>query len=76
MSFFFLVRNLVLNGLGPFFFREIAGILATLERFMADAEDKGNQFLMSFLSKQHTRLKGIFDRHVVCFFPPHLPLSL
>lgn len=44
---------------------EIVGVLATLEKFMMDAEEKGNQFLISFLGKQHTRLKGIFDRHIV-----------
>ncbi|GLB35990.1 putative exocyst complex component SEC3 N-terminal PIP2 binding PH [Lyophyllum shimeji] len=44
---------------------EIIGMLACLERFLVDAEDRGNQFLLTMLEKQHTRLKGIFERHVV-----------
>ncbi|KAJ3575972.1 hypothetical protein NP233_g733 [Leucocoprinus birnbaumii] len=43
---------------------EIVGVLATLERFMIEADEKANQFLNGFLSKQHTRLKGVFDRHI------------
>ncbi|KAF9447806.1 hypothetical protein P691DRAFT_670723 [Macrolepiota fuliginosa MF-IS2] len=43
---------------------EIVGVLATLEKSMMDADDKGNQFLVGFLNKQHTRLKGVFDRHI------------
>lgn len=30
-----------------------------------DADEKGNQFLLNLLGKQHTRLKGLFERHVV-----------
>lgn len=45
--------------------REIVGILATLERFLVDAEERNNQFLLNTLGKQHTRLKGVFDRHIV-----------
>ncbi|KAF4623518.1 hypothetical protein D9613_002135 [Agrocybe pediades] len=43
---------------------EIVGILAFLERFMVEAEEKGNPFVMSLLDKQHSRLKIVFDRHV------------
>ncbi|KAF8078783.1 exocyst complex component, sec3 subunit [Lyophyllum atratum] len=43
---------------------EIIGIIACLERFL-DAENRGNQFLLTMLEKQHTRLKGIFERHIV-----------
>lgn len=49
-------------------YSEIVGVLATLEKFR-NANEKGNQFLVNFLSKQHTRLKGVFDRHVVRPFP-------
>lgn len=51
------------------FFREVIGVIAVLERFLMDAEDIGNQFLLTALSKQHTRLVGIFDRHVVSYVP-------
>lgn len=43
---------------------QIIGIIACLERFQADAEERGNAFLLNLLEKQHTRLKGLFDRHV------------
>ncbi|KAF8640686.1 hypothetical protein AX17_000342 [Amanita inopinata Kibby_2008] len=43
---------------------EIVGMLAVLEQFMVDAEERNCQYLQQSLSKQHTRLKGIFDRHV------------
>ncbi|KAG5636373.1 hypothetical protein H0H81_008291 [Sphagnurus paluster] len=43
---------------------EIIGIIACLERFLADAEDQGNQFFLTILEKQHSRLKGIYERHV------------
>ncbi|KAI0249489.1 exocyst complex component Sec3-domain-containing protein [Lactifluus subvellereus] len=43
---------------------QIIGIMATLERFLADAEERGKAFFMNFLDKQHTRLKGLFERHV------------
>jgi hypothetical protein len=39
--------------------------MATLERFLADADERGTAFLINFLDKQHTRLKGLFERHVV-----------
>jgi hypothetical protein len=40
-------------------------VLATLERFLADADERGKAFLINFLDKQHTRLKGLFERHIV-----------
>ncbi|KAI0068299.1 exocyst complex component sec3 subunit [Artomyces pyxidatus] len=43
---------------------QIIGITACLERFLADADERGNAFLLNFLDKQHTRLKALFDRHV------------
>jgi exocyst complex component 1 len=46
-------------------YRQITGMIVCLEKFMIDASDKGNGFLLGMLSKQHTRLKGLFDRHVV-----------
>ena len=45
--------------------REIVGILVSFERFLIDAEEKGNSFVLSLLEKQHFRLKLIFDRHIV-----------
>ena len=52
--------------------RQIIGILAYLERFQADAEERGNAFVLTFLEKQRTRLKALFDRHIVraSFLPP------
>ena len=41
------------------------GILVSFERFLVDAEEKGNPFVLSLLEKQHFRLKLIFDRHIV-----------
>ncbi|KAF8273874.1 exocyst complex component Sec3-domain-containing protein [Lactarius quietus] len=43
---------------------QIIGVLATLERFLADADERGKAFLINFLDKQHTRLKGLFERHI------------
>lgn len=43
---------------------QIFGLIACLERFLADADDRGNNFLVGLLEKQHTRLKGLLDRHV------------
>lgn len=46
-------------------FREIVGIIVSLERFLIDAEEKGNAFVLGLLEKQHSRLKLVFDRHIV-----------
>lgn len=35
-----------------------------LERFLTDAEERGNVFWTNLLEKQHDRLKGLFDRRV------------
>ncbi|TDL28196.1 hypothetical protein BD410DRAFT_350073 [Rickenella mellea] len=43
---------------------QITGILACVERAIADAEDRGNSFFVKLLDKQHQRLKALFDRHV------------
>ncbi|KDQ63382.1 hypothetical protein JAAARDRAFT_53605 [Jaapia argillacea MUCL 33604] len=43
---------------------QIIGVIASLERFQADADERGNNFLLTMLEKQHTRLKALFDRHV------------
>ena len=40
-------------------------MIACLERFMVDADERGNTFVQGVLDKQHTRLKARFDRHVV-----------
>ncbi|KAF9814500.1 hypothetical protein IEO21_05051 [Rhodonia placenta] len=42
----------------------VVGIIAALERFLGDAEERGNAFLLNVLEKQHTRLKGLFERRV------------
>jgi len=47
--------------------RQIIGIIACLERFLVDADEAGNVFLLHLLEKQRMRLKGLFDRHVVSF---------
>ncbi|OBZ79929.1 Exocyst complex component 1 [Grifola frondosa] len=43
---------------------QIVGMIACLERFLTDAEERGNAFLLSLLEKQHVRLKGLFERRV------------
>ncbi|KAF7967554.1 hypothetical protein HWV62_33929 [Athelia sp. TMB] len=43
---------------------QIIGIIATLERFLVDADEAGNAFLLHILEKQRMRLKGLFDRHI------------
>ncbi|KAK0464997.1 exocyst complex component Sec3-domain-containing protein [Desarmillaria tabescens] len=43
---------------------QIFGLIACLERFLADADDRGNNFFIGLLEKQHTRLKGLLERHV------------
>jgi hypothetical protein len=44
--------------------RQIIGVLGVLERFLIEAEERGNAFLYSLLEKQHLRLKGVFERHI------------
>ncbi|KAJ7630772.1 exocyst complex component sec3 subunit [Roridomyces roridus] len=43
---------------------QIIGLLACIERFIAEADEKGNAFLLNALGKQQMRLKGLFDRHI------------
>ncbi|KAJ7487422.1 exocyst complex component Sec3-domain-containing protein [Mycena galericulata] len=43
---------------------QIIGLLASIERFIAEADERGNMFLLNALGKQHMRLKGLFDRHI------------
>ncbi len=41
-------------------------MVVCLERFLNDAEERGNAFFIGLLEKQHARLKGLFERRVVC----------
>ncbi|KAH8099365.1 exocyst complex component Sec3-domain-containing protein [Cristinia sonorae] len=43
---------------------QIVGIIVCLERFLADAEERGNAFLLNVLEKTHARLKSQFDRRI------------
>ncbi|KAH9948238.1 exocyst complex component Sec3-domain-containing protein [Amylocystis lapponica] len=43
---------------------QIVGMIAALEKFLIDAEERGTAFLLSLLEKQHVRLKSLFDRGV------------
>ncbi|KAJ7293415.1 exocyst complex component Sec3-domain-containing protein [Mycena rebaudengoi] len=43
---------------------QIIGLLASIERFIAEADERGNMFLLNALGKQQMRLKGLFDRHI------------
>ncbi|KAG6830301.1 hypothetical protein H0H92_001379 [Tricholoma furcatifolium] len=43
---------------------EVIGIIARLERFLSDPGEKGDQYLPTLLEKQHTRLRGMFERHI------------
>lgn len=43
---------------------QIVGLLVCLERFLTDAEERGNAFFINVLEKQHTRLKAVFDRRI------------
>lgn len=42
--------------------------MATLEAAGRDAEEKGNTFWAKVLQRQHQRLKGVYDRHIVRLF--------
>ena len=44
---------------------QIVGMIACLEKFLAEAEERGNAFFLGLLEKQHVRMKGLFDRQVV-----------
>ncbi|KAI0328157.1 hypothetical protein GY45DRAFT_1326692 [Cubamyces sp. BRFM 1775] len=43
---------------------QVVGMLASLERFQFDAEERGNAFFLGLLEKQHMRLKALFERRV------------
>ncbi|KAG2045028.1 exocyst complex component Sec3-domain-containing protein [Suillus americanus] len=43
---------------------QVVGVIVCLERFVADADERENLFFLQMLEKQHTRLKGSFDRHI------------
>ncbi|OCH94698.1 hypothetical protein OBBRIDRAFT_769029 [Obba rivulosa] len=43
---------------------QLVGMVACLEKFLVDAEDRGNVFLINVLEKQHMRLKSLFERRV------------
>ncbi|KAG1784128.1 exocyst complex component Sec3-domain-containing protein [Suillus placidus] len=43
---------------------QVVGVTVCLERFVADADERDNAFFLQMLEKQHTRLKGSFDRHI------------
>ncbi|KIY70189.1 hypothetical protein CYLTODRAFT_371472 [Cylindrobasidium torrendii FP15055 ss-10] len=43
---------------------QIFGVVACIERFIGDADERGNHFFIELLSKQHSRLKGLLDRHI------------
>ncbi|KAL5533999.1 hypothetical protein ACEPAG_459 [Sanghuangporus baumii] len=43
---------------------QIIGVLASIERAIAEAGNRGNTFFAGVLDKQHQRLRLIFDRHV------------
>ena len=45
--------------------RQLVGVIVCLERFLAEADERGNNFFLQILEKQHLRLKGAFDRHIV-----------
>ena len=49
--------------------RQIVGIIVALERFIGEAEERGNAFVLSLLEKQHVRLKSLFERRVVSITP-------
>ena len=40
-------------------------MLASLEKFQSEAEERGNAFLLTALEKHHMRLKAMFERQVV-----------
>lgn len=48
-------------------FRQMVGIIAHLERFMSDAEERGNMFLFKQLQKLHQKMLLSHARHTVDF---------
>ena len=45
--------------------RQIVGMIVSLEKFLTDAEERGNDFFLGLLEKQHVRMKALFERRVV-----------
>ncbi|EIN14056.1 hypothetical protein PUNSTDRAFT_110196 [Punctularia strigosozonata HHB-11173 SS5] len=43
---------------------QIVGMVATIEKFLVDADERGNAFCMNVLEKQHSRLKALYERHI------------
>ncbi|KAI0085410.1 exocyst complex component Sec3-domain-containing protein [Irpex rosettiformis] len=43
---------------------QIVGMIACIEKFLTDAEERGNAFFLEVLEKQHSRMKGIYERRV------------
>ncbi|EEB96486.1 hypothetical protein MPER_04372, partial [Moniliophthora perniciosa FA553] len=43
---------------------QVVGLIATIERFTAESEDRNDDFLLNVLNKHQTRLKSLFDRHI------------
>jgi exocyst complex component 1 len=54
---------------------EVIGVIAVLERFKLESELRSNPFVRNLFSKQHTRLRAVFDRHVVSYVLIILNLS-
>lgn len=57
-------------------FRQLVGIMAALEQFTVDADERGNQFIQRLLQKQSQRLGGLFNKLVVSFVMHFLPVSV
>ncbi|KAF8832200.1 hypothetical protein HHX47_DHR1001902 [Lentinula edodes] len=43
---------------------QLVGLIVTLERFLADADERNDSVLLNVVGRQHTRLKAQFDRHI------------
>ncbi|KAL4241693.1 SEC3 family protein [Abortiporus biennis] len=43
---------------------ELVGVIGGLERFLTEAEERGNTFFYNILEKQHGRLRSLFDRRM------------
>ncbi|KAI0340701.1 hypothetical protein BDW22DRAFT_1360141 [Trametopsis cervina] len=43
---------------------QIVGMIACVEKFLVDAEERGNAFFLGVLEKQHSRMKGLYERRV------------
>ncbi|KAF5388572.1 hypothetical protein D9757_004587 [Collybiopsis confluens] len=43
---------------------QLVGLVVTMERFLADTDERSENVLVNIVGKQHTRLKAQFDRHI------------